>query len=325
MNSLNLITACAFACAFVLGVMLITLQDIRSQRPEARIKTRVLETFAGQAGAGVQVEGNAAESLFTVGQRESAFDRWFGPRIARIKTVAEANGMRLVIGSGVAGLLAALVMTRLMPLPDFSKPLLILGLPVLAVVQMYRFLVARFRRRFLDGFPDVIDMVVRAVRAGVPVTHVMGSAAEECEEPLRTEFRLMGDALKLGIDFEEVLGAAARRIEVTDFSFFCVCLLLQRDTGGQLGETLENLAQIVRTRREIRLKIKALTGEARITTKILAALPVINVLGLYAVNRDYVMVLFTDPTGHKLLTFAVISVVTGIAVINRIAKLNTSR
>jgi Flp pilus assembly protein TadB len=153
----------------------------------------------------------------------------------------------------------------------------------------------------------------------------MGSAADECEEPLRTEFRLMGDALKLGVDLEEVLGAAAHRIEVTDFSFFCVCLLLQRDTGGQLGETLENLANIVRTRREVRMKTRALTGEARITTKILSALPIIIMLCLYGVNRAYVMVLFNEPAGRKLLTFAAISVVVGIGIINRIAKLNTSR
>jgi tight adherence protein B len=325
MSSLNLITACAFGCAFVLGVMLLTLQDLRSQRPEAKIKARVLDSFAAAQDVGAHAEGKAVESLFTVSQRENALSRWLEPRIARIRTVAEANGIRLVIGSGVAGLLAALLVTRSMLLPEFARPLLILGLPGLAVVQMYRFLLARFRGRFLDGFPEVIDMIVRGVRAGVPVTHIMGSAADECEEPLRTEFRLMGDALKLGIDFEEVLGAAARRIELTDFSFFCVCLLLQRDTGGQLGETLENLAQIVRTRREVRLKARALTGEARITTKILAALPVIILLLLYAANRTYAMVLFTEPAGRKLLTFAAISVVTGIAVINRMAKLNTSR
>lgn len=325
MTSLNLITICTFACAFVLGVMLITVQDLRGDRPEAKIKARMAESFAGQPNANSKLARISVESLFTVRKRENAFSRWCGPRIARINTVSEVNGMRLVIGSGITGLLVALVMARTMPLPDFSKPFLLLGLPAFAVVQMYRLLVARFRRRFLDGFPDVIDLVVRAVRAGVPVTHVMGSAADECEEPLRTEFRLMGDALKLGVDLEEVLGAAAHRIEVTDFSFFCVCLLLQRDTGGQLGETLENLANIVRTRREVRMKTRALTGEARITTKILSALPIIIMLCLYGVNRAYVMVLFNEPAGRKLLTFAAISVVVGIGIINRIAKLNTSR
>lgn len=104
-----------------------------------------------------------------------------------------------------------------------------------------------------------------------------------------------------------------------------MCLLLQRETGGQLGETLENLANIVRTRREIRVKTKALTGEARITTKILAAVPACIIGSLYFLNRDYMKVLTNTDSGSKLLTFAVISIVMGLMVINKISKLDTSR
>jgi Flp pilus assembly protein TadB len=243
----------------------------------------------------------------------------------RLKTVAAARGLQIVIGAGIVGEIVALLMVHFMPLPDFATPLLMLGLPAAAIVQAYRFLVERFRKRFLDAFPDVIDLIVRAVRAGVPVTQVIASAASECPEPLRTEFKLMGDSLQVGLDLEEVLAVAVRRIQVADFSFFCVCLLLQRETGGQLGETLENLAGIVRTRREIRQKTKALTGEARITTKILAAIPVVIMLSMYFANHDYLMVLFDTEAGNKLLTFGVISIVMGIVVITKMSKLDTSR
>ncbi len=128
-----------------------------------------------------------------------------------------------------------------------------------------------------------------------------------------------------GLDLEEVLAVAVKRIEIADFSFFCVCLLLQRETGGQLGETLENLAGIVRTRREIRQKTKALTGEARITTKILAAIPIVIMLSMYGLNRDYLMVLFETAPGQKLLTFGAISIVIGLIVIGKMSKLDTSR
>lgn len=216
-------------------------------------------------------------------------------------------------------------MTHFMPLPGFAKPLLILGLPVFGAMRAYNFLVERFRKRFLNGFPDLLDTIVRAVRAGVPVTHVIGSAADDCPEPLKHEFKQMSDSLQVGRDLEEVLAVAMRRIEIADFSFFCVCLLLQRETGGQLGETLENLSGIVRTRREVRQKTKALTAEARITTKILAAIPVCIMLCLYFMNRPYMMVLFEREAGHKLLTYAAISVVFGVALINKLAKLDTSR
>lgn len=325
MTSINLVTLASFACALLLGLMALTIQDMRNKRPDARIRSRMLRSSSPQESGPATASGSFDAALFKVSRRGNAISRWFGPRLARLRTVAGANGLRIVIGAGIAGELLALAMTHFMPLPSIVKLLLLPALPLIGAAQAYRMLVARFRRRFLGHFPDLIDMIVRAVRAGVPVTHVIGAGANECPEPLRHEFRLMGDALQLGIDLDEVLTVAMRRIEITDFSFFCVCLLLQRETGGQLGETLENLATIVRTRGEIRMKTKALTAEARITTRILAVIPVIILLALYGLNRSYIMVLFDRPSGQKLLTFASISVVMGIAVINKLSKLDTSR
>ncbi|MGN6651683.1 type II secretion system F family protein [Trinickia sp.] len=325
MSLIDLATLSAFACALLLGLMALLIQDLRNKQPLARIRSRMLQSLPAQDGGRASAASPVDATLFKVNRQGNTVSRWFEPRIARLRTVAGASGLRIVIGAAIMGGLVALAMARFMPLPDLVKLLLLPGLPIFAGAQAFRLLVARFRRRFLDGFPDLLDMIVRAVRAGVPVTHVIRAAADESPEPLRHEFRLMGDALQLGIGLEEVLAVAMRRIEITDFSFFCVCLLLQRETGGQLGETLENLAAIVRTRGEIRLKTKALTAEARMTSKILAAIPVIIVLALYGLNRPYIMVLFDRPAGEKLLTYASLSVVLGIVVINRISKLNTLR
>jgi Flp pilus assembly protein TadB len=324
MNLVNLLTFASFACALLAGVMFLILQDMRGQQPPSRIRLRMQQSFVAQ-GAPRGLAGKTELDVFRTKRVDNAFTRWLNPRRARLSTVAGSNGTRIVIAAAIVGEIVALLMTHFMPLPAFVKPLLVIGLPVMALGQAYRFLVLRFRKRFLDGFPDVIDMIVRAVRAGVPVTQVIGSAATECREPLRSEFKLMADSLQVGLDLEEVLTVAMRRIEIADFSFFCVCLLLQRETGGQLGETLENLSGIVRTRREIRQKTRALTGEARITTKILAAIPVVIMLSMYAVNRSYLMVLFDTEAGHKLLTFAVISIVIGMIVIGKISRLDTSR
>jgi tight adherence protein B len=322
MSPVDLFTLCSFVCAILGGLMVITVLDLRSKLPEARIRTRVQQSFVAKPKVKGVLE---ADAMFTVDRRENALTRWFGPKLARLRTVSGKRGIRIVIGAIVGGELVALLMTHFMPLPDFSKPLLIFGLPVFLCMRAYNGLVQGFRKKFLDGFPDVIDLIVRAVRAGVPVTHVIGSAAEECPEPLKREFKLMGDSLQVGRDLDEVLATAMRRIEVADFSFFCVCLLLQRETGGQLGETLENLAVIVRTRREIRQKTKALTAEARITTKILAAIPICIMACLYLMNRDYIMILFNTEAGHKLLTYALVSVVFGLVLISKLARLDTSR
>jgi tight adherence protein B len=324
MNLVNLITFAAFACVLLFGVMVVVVQDMRNNRPPSRIRQRMQSAFDSH-GAHAGHAHKLDLDIFQVSRKDNALTRWTGPRLARLATVAGANGLRIVIVAALAGELVAVLMVQFMPLPDFTRPLIVLGLPVLALVQSYRFLVERFRKRFLDGFPDVIDMIVRAVRAGVPVTQVIGSAASECREPLKSEFQLMADSLQVGLDLEEVLTTAMRRIEIADFSFFCVCLLLQRETGGQLGETLENLSGIVRTRREIRQKTKALTGEARITTKILAAIPVIIMASMYGLNRAYLMVLFNTESGHNLLTFGAISIVMGLIVIGKMSKLDTSR
>ncbi|MGI4858655.1 MAG: type II secretion system F family protein, partial [Janthinobacterium lividum] len=251
--------------------------------------------------------------------------RWLAPKLSRLDTVAGAKGVR-VVGCAVAlAATIAFLMTRFMPLPGWSKPLLLVGMPLGAMHWTYRFLVERFRRHFLDGFPDIIDTIIRAVRAGVPVTQVFETAGQDATGPLKQEFGMMSDSLELGRELDDVLTTAMKRIDIADFSFFCVCLLLQRETGGQLGETLENLSGIVRSRKEIRQKAKALTAEARITTKILIAIPFFILFSMYALNRSYVMILFDREVGHKLLTFAAISMVLGTIVIGRMSKLDTSR
>jgi tight adherence protein B len=324
MSLVDLVTFAAFVVVFLFGVMLFTAQDMNKQRAPGRIHARMLAAFPAHDGRGAQKQKRDFD-LIRATRKENVFTRWINPRLARLSTVAGKNGVRIVIGSVIAAELLAIVMVKFMPLPSFVQPNLLIGLPIYALTQSYKFLIERFRRRFLDGFPDLIDMIVRAVRAGVPVTQVIGSASKECAEPLKSEFKMMADSLAVGLDLEEVLDVAMRRIEIADFSFFCVCLLLQRETGGQLGETLENLSGIVRTRREIRMKTKALTGEARITTKILAAIPIVIMGSMYLLNRDYLLVLFNTDAGNNLLTFGVISMVLGLIVINKMSKLDTSR
>ncbi|RKT25691.1 Flp pilus assembly protein TadB [Paraburkholderia sp. RAU2J] len=324
MNRVDLLTTCAFILVLMLGVMWLVMQDMRKHQPKARIKARMEEAFSSH-DLRTRDDRTRHTDLFTISKRDNAISRRYGPKAARLRTVAGKNGIRVVLAAGGAGALVAMLMTRFMPLPSFAIPLLIVGLPIFAGGRAYQTLVQRFRRRFLEGFPDVIDLIVRAVRAGVPVTQVIGTVSSECPEPMRREFKLMSDSLQVGLDLEEVLAVAVKRIEIADFSFFCVCLLLQRETGGQLGETLEGLAGIVRTRREIRQKTKALTGEARITTKIMAAIPAVIMLAMYAMNRTYLFILFKTLPGQKLLTFGAISLAIGLTVIGKISKLDTSR
>jgi Flp pilus assembly protein TadB len=322
MTSVDVFSACAFVAVLLFGLMLMTMQDLGKKRPKGRIKARMETAFNISEQA---VKTHDKDVFFTLDTPTNGVLRWLDPKLDRLRTVAGKKGIRFVIAAAVLGEIVAVLMTQLMTLPAIAGPALIVLLPVFAVFRMYQFLVERFRKKFLDGFPDVIDLIVRAVRAGVPVTQVMTSAAEECPEPLKSEFQSMGDSLKVGRELEEALAVAMERIQIADFSFFCVCLLLQRETGGQLGETLDNLSGIVRSRREVRQKTKALTGEARITTKILAAVPVCIMGGMYMLNKETMMDFFHAPAGHKILTYSVLSVVGGVMFINKMSKLDTSR
>ena len=323
----NLATIAAFLCAVIIGIMYMVWQDLRNQRPDALIRARIAAlapegALAATASSDVQAIikghalGHAEETHVVIG--------WLRARRARLRTVAP-RGLPVVIGGGIVALGVALAIPRFTSVPGIMQILLALALPVFAVQRLYQIFVDRFRERFLAALPDAIDMIVRAVRAGVPVVKVLPMVGQESPQPLGGEFKRIGDSLQVGMDLGEVLSAAVLRVHVADFSFFCVCLLLQRETGGQLGETLENLAGIVRARREIRQKTKALTAETRITVKILAAIPVLIMVALYMLNRTYIMLLFTTPTGHSILTFAASAIIAGVVVINKIANLDTSR
>jgi tight adherence protein B len=190
------------------------------------------------------------------------------------------------------------------------------GMPML----LLRLAQSRFQQRFLDVFPDALDLVGRAVRAGLPVFDAMEVAAREIRAPVGSEFQRTLDEVRIGVEIEEALQHTADRIRVPDFRFYVVALVLQRRTGGSLAETLANLSNIIRRRKELRLKARALTAESKMSALVLAILPVVVGTGLYLINRDLMSVLFADPRGRFMLGMAFLSLLTGIAVMALIIK-----
>ncbi|HVI52743.1 MAG TPA: type II secretion system F family protein [Candidatus Sulfotelmatobacter sp.] len=179
----------------------------------------------------------------------------------------------------------------------------------------------RFRERFLHFFPEALDMIIRAVRAGVPVVQAIQTAGQELPHPVGMEFQRMGDALRIGLEPQKVMSTAADRIGIPDFRFFVVCLELQRETGGPLAETLENLSGIIRSRRDTRLKTRALTAQGRAASKVISLVPVLVMAGLESTDSDYLSVLFETPAGQHLLWLAGGLVVVGLVVINTMMRL----
>lgn len=190
------------------------------------------------------------------------------------------------------------------------------GLPHLAV----GFLGVRRRNRFMALLPDAIDLIVRGLRSGLPVTESIASVGRELPNPVGVEFRGMSDSVRLGASLDEVLWQTAHRLRTQEFNFFVISLSIQQETGGNLAETLSNLSDILRKRRQMRLKVKALSAEARVGAYILGALP-FGVFGaMNAVNPGYPDILLSDPRGHVLLMLGAAMLTVGFATIVKLIR-----
>jgi tight adherence protein B len=185
-----------------------------------------------------------------------------------------------------------------------------------------RFAQSRYQRQFLDIFPDALDLIVRAVSSGLPAPEAIELVSREVRSPVGTEFQRLVAELRIGTELEEALQSAADRIRVPDFRFFAVSLLLQRQTGGGIAETLANLGGIIRQRKALRLKARALTAEAHASAAIVATTPFVAGVGLFLINRDLMTVLVFDPRGRFMLGIAVASLLTGIAGMRALIKKN---
>ena len=325
MNPGNILALGAFFGLFMLGILALTMQSMARKNPKRRIKERVAKVAASQNIAETVHLLDDSDELFRRREEHGALRAWLGQHNVRINAVSGRSGVRLLWGSFALSIVAAVLIVWLAPVPIWAIPIILVGVPVFVWRFVYGRLIGRFRARFLKTFPDTIDLIVRAVRAGIPAVQAISVAGNDAEEPVRSEFRVMGDSLRLGVDLKDVLDAAVERIQIADFSFFSVCLLLQRETGGALTETLENLAGIIRTRRDIRLKIRALTGEGRIASQIITAVPFFIMAMFFLTNREYLDMLFVTPAGQRLLWISGGLMIVGTLWINKLANLDTSR
>jgi tight adherence protein B len=195
--------------------------------------------------------------------------------------------------------------------------LLMGGLPM--VWLLYR------RKRRLKAFaaqlPDALEMLARTLRAGQSLAFGFNLAANEMPPPISREFGRVFEEQNLGIPFDESLRDLSARIPNLDLKFFVTALILQRQTGGDLAEILDKIGSLIRDRFRIWGQIQALTGEGRLSGVILLGLPVVLFLAAYQLNREYVMVLFNDPMGTKMLTGAVILQILGALTIRKIVNI----
>lgn len=164
------------------------------------------------------------------------------------------------------------------------------GLPHMVV----SYFISQRTGAFTAKFPDAIELLVRGLRSGLPVTETLGVVATEVPGPVGEEFKLVTERIKIGKTMEDALQETADRLNTPEFSFFCITLAIQRETGGNLAETLSNLADVLRKRAQMKLKIKAMSSESKASAYIVGALPFIVFAMIYWINPNYLNGFFTD-------------------------------
>ena len=164
------------------------------------------------------------------------------------------------------------------------------GLPHLLVSRAIKKRTARFNAKF----PDAIELLVRGLRSGLPVTETLAVVAQEVPGPVGEEFKGVVERIKIGRTMEEALQQTADRLDIPEFNFFCITLAIQRETGGNLAETLSNLSDVLRKRAQMKLKIKAMSSESKASAYIVGALPFIVFGMILWINPSYIGGFFED-------------------------------
>jgi tight adherence protein B len=220
------------------------------------------------------------------------------PKPALLRLRLEQTGKDISLGK-YAGISAGIFAFILVGLKLKGAPFLLaamfaafvaIGVPHLVI----GYLIKRRLAKFNSNFPDAIELMVRGLRSGLPITETLGIVAQEIQGPVGIEFRAVADKMKIGRTMEAALQETADRLGTPEFQFFVITLAIQRETGGNLAETLSNLADVLRKRAQMKLKIRAMSSESKASAMIVGSLPFIVFTLVWMINPGYMDDFFTD-------------------------------
>jgi tight adherence protein B len=220
------------------------------------------------------------------------------PKPALLRKRLEMTGREITLGRygmiclGLVVVIAVLLMFQGAPflLALFAGKFVGIGVPHFVIGKMINKRVAKFN----SNFPDAIELMVRGLRSGLPITETLVIVAGEISGPVGFEFRMVADKMKIGRTMEAALQDTADRLGTPEFQFFVITLAIQRETGGNLAETLSNLADVLRKRAQMRLKIRAMSSESKASAYIIGALPFVVFAMVTLINPAYMGGFFTD-------------------------------
>jgi tight adherence protein B len=259
---------------------------------EVKVRHNRTSEVAAQAQIKRILAGREATTLDGLAQR-------FIPNPALLRLRIEQTGKpwtltQYVVGSlGISAVVAALLMFKGMPI------LFAIFVGLFAGIGVPHFIIGKLIKRrvksFTSKFPDAIELMVRGLRSGLPISETMGIVAQEVPGPVSVEFQSVSDKMRIGRTMEVALQETADRLGTPEFQFFVITLAIQRETGGNLAETLGNLADVLRKRAAMKLKIRAMSSESKASAYIIGALPFIVFGLIWFINGSYMQGFFTEP------------------------------
>lgn len=176
------------------------------------------------------------------------------------------------------------------------------------------FLVKRRQNKFLEEFPNSLDVMVRSIKSGLPLNDALRLIASDGQEPVKAEFRRIVESQQVGISVPDACMRMMQTMPLNEVNFFAIVIAIQSQAGGNLSEALGNLSRVLRERRKMKAKVKALSMEAKASAVIIGSLPFVVATLVYLTSPHYIMILFTDPRGHMILLGAGIWMSIGIFV-----------
>jgi tight adherence protein B len=228
-----------------------------------------------------------------------------GPDLsARISQAGLAIDKRqfLMISAGLGVAVAALIFIK------FDSPVIGLLFGVMAALGLPNLVLSRMRKRrinkFVDIFPNALDIIVRGVKAGLPLGDTLRIVANESPEPVRSEFRKLVESQALGLPLPEAAEKLAERVPVSETNFFAIVIGIQSKAGGNLSEAIGNLSRTLRERKKMKGKIKAMAMEANASAAIIGAVPFVVTLMLYLSSPKYIGLLWTTSHGRIVAAIA---------------------
>ncbi len=224
------------------------------------------------------------------------------------------------LASAVCGLTLALLVDLTLPASG-TRQLLALVVGLIGVFGVPRWIVSKMTKRrqakFLAELANAVEIIVRGVKSGLPLNECLSTIARESAEPLASEFRDVIEQQRVGVPLSEALERLTTRMPLAEVKFFTIVIAIQQQAGGNLSEALSNLATVLRDRFRLKMKVKALSGEAKASAAVLASLPPAVVFMVYGASPDYIMPLFATRTGNFLLLFSACWMIIGVLVMRK--------